>query len=406
MKSIKITFVLLLFTSAIACAQKSFKAGYLISNAGEKSTCYILDVDWKDNPTTIQYKTTRSDDVRYADINSIKAFEIDSQVKYVRETVQIDRASSRTQNLTTHRNPVFKEETLFLQVLIEGESTLYSYQDHNISRYFYASGTETPTQLVHKKFLTPAMKVGVNDLYKQQLQKELRCDQLSLSDFEKLSYTKKSLINLVQQYYTCKQQSFTIYERPHQKAVYELAVFGGVQSSNLELKKATSSLLDTKFEGSTSFTFGLEAAFALPFNNDKWLWYIRPSYHRYKNEKEITLIDTGSLNSTANVIADLNWLAIPIGIKHHLFLNDVSHVFIRGALVISTDLNSAVYAENRRSLVDLDLKFKPAFTLGLGYAYAKFGFAFDYTSPQEISQNDQWQTTLNTYTFSLSYRLL
>ena len=38
------------------CAQISFEKGYYIDNSNQKVDCLIKNVDWKNNPTSFEYK--------------------------------------------------------------------------------------------------------------------------------------------------------------------------------------------------------------------------------------------------------------------------------------------------------------------------------------------------------------
>ena len=46
-----LTFIFIL-TSIITSAQINFEKGYYISNSGEKTECFIKNIDWMNNPVS------------------------------------------------------------------------------------------------------------------------------------------------------------------------------------------------------------------------------------------------------------------------------------------------------------------------------------------------------------------
>ena len=126
--------VLLSFNSY---SQISFEKGYYINNNNQKTNCLIKNIDWKNNPTEFEYKLYENSESKETNIKLIKEFGIDNISKYVRNTVNIDRSRETINNLSNDRNPIFKEEEVFLKVLVEGKANLYQYDDGNLRKYFY-----------------------------------------------------------------------------------------------------------------------------------------------------------------------------------------------------------------------------------------------------------------------------
>ena len=135
MKELKLILVFLL--SITIQAQIRFEQGYLIDNNNQKQVVLIKNVDWLNNPKSIEYKNNETSKVEIATINQVKEFGIDNQSKYVRADVKIDRSSEDLDKISSNEEPDFKEEKLFLKVLIEGDASLYGYNDYNLKRFFY-----------------------------------------------------------------------------------------------------------------------------------------------------------------------------------------------------------------------------------------------------------------------------
>ncbi|MEX0314438.1 MAG: tRNA modification GTPase, partial [Allomuricauda sp.] len=147
-------FLLTLALSFNCYAQISYEKGYFIENNGKKVECFIENVDWKNNPTEFKYKLSESSESIKVGITKVKEFSVQNYSKYIRANVKIDRSSSNINQLSSTRNPVFKEETLFLKILVEGTSNLYYYEDGNLIRYFYSKdGHHNLEQLIFKYYL-------------------------------------------------------------------------------------------------------------------------------------------------------------------------------------------------------------------------------------------------------------
>ena len=150
MKKIILLFI---FISSPIFSQINFETGYFIKNNNVKTDCLIRNIGWQKNPTEIEYKLNENDKSQKATISEIKEFNVGDSYKYKRFTINIDRSSSDINNLSREKNPVWKEETLLLKILVEGEINLYQYEDINFVRYFISSGNhETAEQLVYKEY--------------------------------------------------------------------------------------------------------------------------------------------------------------------------------------------------------------------------------------------------------------
>lgn len=112
-------------------SQIVFENGYFINESDQKINCLIRNVEWMNNPTSFQYKLSREDSVQKADTKTVKEFSIIGESKFIRATVKIDKSSNILEKLSSDRNPVFVEETLFLKLLVEGNASLDGSEYHS-----------------------------------------------------------------------------------------------------------------------------------------------------------------------------------------------------------------------------------------------------------------------------------
>src|SRR6187431_655326 len=185
-------FLLLLsfILSFQAYSQINFESGYLINNNNTKTNCLIRNVGWLKNPTKVEYRLNENSPSLFATITEIKEFNVGDKYKFVRFNTQIDRSSSNIDLMTAEKNPVFKDETLFLKVLVEGEINLYEYNDDNLVKYFISPADHKDvTQLIYIEYLIDNT-VAKNNNFRQQLSVALKSDALKTKDFEYLKYEK------------------------------------------------------------------------------------------------------------------------------------------------------------------------------------------------------------------------
>ena len=191
----KLLFLLTIILSFNCYSQISFEKGYYIDNSNQKTNCLIKNIDWKNNPTEFEYKLSENSESKKVTIKSIKEFGIDNFSKYIRSIVNIDRSSENINKLSNDRNPIFKEEELFLKVLVEGKANLYLFEDGSLRRYFFNKENTTIEQLVFKSYKTSNDKIGKNNRFKNQLWNNLKCPNFKITKVENLDYQKNDLID-------------------------------------------------------------------------------------------------------------------------------------------------------------------------------------------------------------------
>ena len=211
----KLLFTFMVILAVNSYAQISFEKGYFITNSNERFECLIKNIDWKNNPTSFKYKLLNSDEKKEVIIDDVMEFGIYNESKYIRSTVEIDKSSDHLDRLSTSRNPIFNKETLFLEVLTEGDANLYLYRKGMSKRFFYDIKNSDKKQLIHKRYVITLKSLGkqkrykkefasnVNNRYKQQLASNLRCSLITINDLHKLEYRKKDLIKYFAKYNSC-----------------------------------------------------------------------------------------------------------------------------------------------------------------------------------------------------------
>ncbi|MCP4970286.1 MAG: tRNA modification GTPase, partial [Arcobacter sp.] len=277
-------FLLTTFLTINCYSQISFERGYYIDTQNQKTNCLIKNVDWNNNPTQFEYKLSEKSESKNATIKTVIEFGINN-AKYLRKRVNIDRSSNSINNLSNSKNPIFKEEELFLKVLVEGKSNLYEYVDDNLRRYFYSKDNSEIIQLIFKRYKNIENNVAKNNRFRQQLWVNLKCSNFTMSKIESIDYIKSDLIRFFTEYSECHNTDLSIYKPKQKRNLYNLTIRPRLNSSSLNIQSYLPYIRDIDFENKTGFGIGLEAEFIFPFNKNKWSIVIEPTYQSYKSKK-------------------------------------------------------------------------------------------------------------------------
>ncbi|MFT6095559.1 MAG: hypothetical protein ACJAXY_000153 [Nonlabens sp.] len=370
MNKFYILFLIVGIFSSIKCnSQISFIKGYYIDNANQKTEGLIRNVDWKNNPLEFEYKKTKESEKESMNIESVKEFGINNVSKYIRASVQIDRSSNKFNLLSYDKSPLFKKEQLYLKVLIQGYASLFLYEDNSLRRYFYQTVNNDVDQLIFKKYKTPENKIGTNNKFRNQLYDNLKCVDISMEELKFMNYNKKELLNLFKKYNNCHNSEFVNFDEKVTSSLFHLNIRPGLNSSSLSMRNNITNSRNTGYDREWSFRVGLEFEFILGFNKNKWAIIIEPTYQYFKAELEIA--------NRSNTNADYQSIELPLGLRHYLFLNDTSKVFVNASFLYDFALKSKV----RNLAVGSGING----ALGIGYKYKNTcSLEFRYHTSRDI----------------------
>lgn len=387
-------FLLATILTLTCSSQITFEKGYYITSSGQKTECLIKNKDWKNNPTEFIYTLSQEGEEKKGLINTIKEFGIYNVSKYVNHKVDIDRSSENINMMSLSRNPIFKEEQLFLKVLVEGKANLYLYEDGSLRRFFYKTDTTPITQLVFKSYKAKDNYIEKNTRFRQQLLMDLKCKDISLKEIKKLDYEKKQLVNFFVKYNDCSGSEFINFETTQKKDLFNLTIRPGLNNSSLSTGNILSNS-NINFGNKVSFRFGVEAEFIMPFNKNKWSAIIEPTYQYYKTNK---IIDGQKIN------VDYKSIELPIGVRHYFFINDSSKIFINASYAFDLSMSSKIDFENSTNLT---IKTNGNFAFGMGYNHnQKYSMEIRYGSGRAIlGDYVYWVSDYNSLSLIFGYTI-
>ncbi|WP_312173383.1 hypothetical protein [Chryseobacterium sp.] len=386
----KLILFLFLFFIFFNNAQIRFEKGYIITNDDKKEEVFIKNPDRSDSPKNFIYRISEKSSDLLGTPDKIKEYGIYDFGSYISYTGPVDKSSDDISALSYKYEPEFRNETVFLKVLVSGDKNLYSYSEKNTTKYFYSDSESTVQPLIFKKYNPQGdqFKVAKNNSYIKQLQSIFNEDTAATKLIPETKYTENNLKKIFR---THNQQLSTNSENENQSkkytAKYNLNVRPGINFySPLKTKRVVGS---AEFPSRANFRLGLEAEFILPINKNKWSILLEPTYSIYSNEK----LSIPSENNLYNIsLESYSYINIPVGIRYYLFLNNHSKFFINTSVnVINIRTGKAKSLDmnyNDQTFDKAELKSilaSKSFSFGVGYIYKnKFSVEARYNSQYNI----------------------
>jgi len=399
---INYTLLLLLVFSVNGFAQIKFEKGYFINNHGVKTECLIKNIDWRNNPINFEYRIIEDSKTQLGSIKQVSEFSIIGASKFIRAKVEIDFSSNILKDLSIYKEAKFETKELFLKELVTGSSSLYKYSQAGIYKYFFNKPNTEVKQLIYKQYLLNIEnKVGKNEMYKQQLFNEVNCNATPIQKFVSIKYHERDLVKYFSEYNKCSGDK-VVEKQQVKRNWFSLRVRPGISFSQLNVDHKYNK--DVRFNKKTSFRFGAEAEFLLPFRGGKWGAFIEPAFQSYEDNKDI------NTTFSENVSVDYKFIELPIGLRYRFFIGDKTSVFMNVGYLIIYSLNSKidykndvyVYGEN-----DVTIKSRNGMVAGLGIElFDKIGVEYRFSSKRDLStQYSNYISTYNTSSVILSYKL-
>lgn len=368
-----IVVIALLCLSNNIFGQIEFEDAYFIDNLDTKVACLIKNIDWKNNPTAFEYKLQEDSEIKTGSIKYVKEFGFSNTTKYVRANVDIDRSKLDIHGISKNKRANFANETLFLKVLTEGKATLYKYEEKSIIRFFFNVNNSKIEQLIYKKYYFTndrgyvENKILENFTFRNQIWLALQCSTISKTQLENLNYRKANLKAIFSKYNTCSNSQNIDFDKKTKKGLYHITLRAGLNNSSFRLQRFDLGR-EIDFGYQSSLRLGVELEAVFPFNRNKWALIFEPSYHSYNNELE----ETENSNDTGFI--DYSSLDFNLGIRHYLFINNTSKLFINAGYFYSAVFNSKTFFS-----FDFERELKPN-----GSAFLGFGFNYNNRLSLEV----------------------
>jgi hypothetical protein len=106
---------------------------------------------------------------------------------------------------------------------------------------------------------------------------------------------------------------------------------------------------------------------------------------------------------------DYKVIDVSFGIRHYMFLNDKSKLFINGAFINSISINSKILFNNKINNTNYSIDLRPSATLSFGFGYKylnKYSIEFRYGVEQDLLRNyRQWYSSYNLTSIIFGYTI-
>ncbi len=401
-----LTMVMAILFATISYSQE--KSGYYINNNNETVEGYLQAKDFL-KPETVQFSVSQSGPYSPIDIAKIKEYGIKNELKLQKHTVDVDVTATVE---TSNKQPLWDKLTIFLNVLTEGDATLYSYEGAFGVRYFYSIKSKNVPikQLVYKKYRKTPILFSENILFRQQLFSDLSCEGQKNSDFSRVNYTKDDLLERIRNYNQCNGGLALEYTNETVKKIkYVMTAYAGANITNFSVNTSNR---PTFIEGNDSFispSIGIEGAMILLKSNAEF--FGRIEYERINGYVENQYY-TGNTITTESTEIKGNLINIGFGARKNIQLSAKHKLF--GELAVGfTQPYGHIYrvqyrGDNAFSANSHEYTIKNAFSgnVGIGYAFNNtYGIVFRYDTSRNMINNigSGDHTKITKFTVNLRY---
>jgi len=403
-------FLIISIISINTYSQIVFEKGYFINNAGQKTDCFIQNIDWNSNPSKFKYELKENTETKEASIITVKEFGIYGTSRYLRANVKIDRSSDLVNEMSDKRQVEFRDEQLFLNVLIEGKSNLFLYQDKNLIRFFYSVKNGEIKQLIYKKYKKGNNYISENNHYQQQLFNNLNCQKFKIDQFKRIAYSQNDLLKYFIENNNCETSDIINYvNKKSKKKIFNITIRPGINNATLSIISGNHNY-DIDFSNETGFRIGVELESFLSFNKNKWSIVAEPSFQKYNSKVEVKFEGVASL-----LYFEANYITfeIPLGLRYYMFVNDNNKFFVNALVVAAFSIDSSIsqvmnYTNEQKLIPYAEVNSITAnMAFGFGYNYkSKYSLEVRYGFNRNILEGyEDFGSKFNTLSVNLGYTI-
>ncbi len=359
-------------------------AGYYIDNNNVRHDVSFGKSDFSDI-SDVKYHSG-NEDYQLLMPESVKEYGIGNDFKVVRSLVTYDENAT---DVSVSAEPLNKVANLFLNVLVEGDATLYSYNLNGSDIFFYSlkGNQNTINQLTFKRYRTSEVSpVYINNTFRNQIFNDLKCTGMEFKNFRNLKYDKSDLVKVFESYNACtKNPSVSYSNKSGNHSKISLSTIGSLFYTGFNLEH-NGKKSDTKYD--LSYGVGFEAALLSPSN--KSAIFVRVDYQKFNSETILHVnysshlfnetVETYTYDSSAfEVFAGYRYI-----FSNHIYVDGAMGVILPGGEIdLVTNFLNAPSSTPAKTAIPTG--GSPFFSFGLGYMVKnKLGIEFRLNTPRRI----------------------
>jgi hypothetical protein len=388
-----------LFSFTILFAQDEFKKGYYIDNFGIKIEGFIKTSNFRtynDNSfTAFEFKKELNQTIQTIEKANVSAFGAGLEVKYQKRKALIDDVSFFDDN-NNDKNFTVQEKTVFLNVLVEGLATLYSYDGGQGTKYLWtiAGQDEVAKQFLYKQYYKSKTNLAENNTFREQLFNHVKCPNQTFNDFLKVKYEEGELIALFKNYNKCSNSPFVVYENEKEVGVtVNLSLLIGYNIGNFQV-------VDW-FYSSNPSSFGMPSIgvdVELLLESQVVAFFVSAEYKHAKVDN--TYVETASdLNPSLGrrvftYRLDTAIIDVALGMRWYNHFKNAGSLFIGGGGGIAHTSGTLPlygaynFSPNSKLIGKRNLGYTPFATIQVGYVFKKkYGIDLNIDSNKNLFGN-------------------
>jgi len=392
MKTRLFLFIMIL-SSAGTFGQVIYEKGYFINNDNQRIECFIKNTDWGDNPKDFKYKIAETDEPAKGEISTTREFGISGVAKFIRADVKIDRSPRTFSNFSDSRDPIWSDEQLFLNVLLEGKASLYYFSQADFRFYFYSVNDSAIKQLIYKDYkIENSNEFKTNNEFRLQLWDDVKCPDALISSVEKLRYKQDELLSYFNKFNTCVGSPVESYVYRKKRDLFNLRITPGLNYSSLSVRNMASNN-EFNFDSKICFRLGLDAELVFPFNKNKWALFFEPTYQSFNSE--------GEREGYATATIAYSNIEFPFGLRYYMFLNPDMKLVINAMFIPADAINI------NDDFYRFDINPAPSYAFGGGFEYKRLSAEIRYYTPRNLLWNNElWDSDYQRLAIIFGFKIL
>ncbi len=356
---------LLTILSSCCFAQAKFEQGYFIDDEGTRTDCLIRLPERDRNPITFSYRINHEAIALELDIEQSQEFAIGDHTKFTRNTVAIDVSGDDMDRLSLQALPEFSRQQVFLRVLLEGETNLYSYSNGSIRRFFYQRPGDEVAPLVYKRFRNASGGTSTNASFRKDLWNSLQCECISLEEISAVRYLQSDLLDVFARFHDCSDLPILVYKR-ERRGKFKLNLRTGIDQSHTTVMDERFFTNRIDFPRKINPRIGLEAEYFLPIMNDQWSVFMEPTFRNYDHIVELVFHEGTPIERSRVNRLKYRSIQVPIGFRYRYRLAPKHQFFADLAFFLESSGSSFLRLEGVNTI---SLHTGNDVALGIGYQY-------------------------------------
>ncbi|MCU4175585.1 hypothetical protein [Carboxylicivirga sp. N1Y90] len=396
-----ITFGILF--NVLAKGQYKLVPGYFINASQEKIECEFSLRKWNVIPEYFEYTLDGGGNIDKIPSDSIIELVAYEKVKYVRREI-VDYVQDLPMEETT---------TVLLQVLIEGEATLFVLPFEKEDRFYYQLGTDKVRMLIYsksEKLVDRVYQTKADYSFRSQLAGDLKCEGFGFENFQSIEYSSRDLLKLFQDFNECissDQSDFAVCVRTER--TFKGSIKAGITNYQVDLPAGLITYKDKSISG-IGWYIGLELEAAFSKKNN-WAVMIEPAFVRFNSTMPYGEFYTYHDDIEGTV--DYKALQFPISFRHYFITKPAWKLFGQAGAGYHMMIDSS-FKRTTRAKGQSEVKYEKEGAMdsyvnpivAIGGKYKKMGIEMRYEFKQDLlGMTDTDPVDFRAWNVVLSYRV-